>query len=57
MRSSFVGLSVGLVMGGGTDLFAARGNFQSWLDPFIILTALTGALAGVIWDYFLPAQP
>jgi multidrug efflux pump subunit AcrB len=24
-------------------------NFQSWLDPFIILTALTGALAGVIW--------
>ena len=25
-------------------------NFQSWLDPFIILTALTGALAGVIWS-------
>src|SRR5438445_8098052 len=24
-------------------------NFQSWLDPFIILTALTGALAGVVW--------
>ena len=24
-------------------------NFQSWLDPFIILTALIGALAGVIW--------
>ena len=24
-------------------------NFQSWLDPFIIITALTGALAGVIW--------
>jgi multidrug efflux pump subunit AcrB len=24
-------------------------NFQSWLDPFIILTALSGALAGVIW--------
>jgi multidrug efflux pump subunit AcrB len=28
-------------------------NFQSWLDPFIILTALTGALAGVIWGLFL----
>src|SRR5450759_2342369 len=28
-------------------------NFQSWLDPFIILTALTGALAGVIWGLYL----
>src|SRR5262249_58224140 len=24
-------------------------NFQSWLDPFIILTALPGALAGILW--------
>src|SRR5258707_11427372 len=31
-----------------TTLFRSV-NFQSWLDPFIILTALTGALAGVIW--------
>ena len=30
-------------------------NFQSWLDPFIILTALTGALAGVVWGLFLTA--
>jgi multidrug efflux pump subunit AcrB len=30
-------------------------NFQSWLDPFIILTALTGALAGVIWGLYLTA--
>jgi len=28
-------------------------NFQSWLDPFIIITALPGALAGVIWALFL----
>ena len=28
-------------------------NFQSWLDPFIILTALTGALAGVIWGLYV----
>jgi multidrug efflux pump subunit AcrB len=28
-------------------------NFQSWLDPFIIITALPGALAGVIWGLFL----
>src|SRR2546427_10586243 len=27
--------------------------FQSWFDPFIILTALSGALAGVIWGLFL----
>jgi multidrug efflux pump subunit AcrB len=28
-------------------------NFQNWLDPFIIITALPGALAGVIWGLFL----
>jgi multidrug efflux pump subunit AcrB len=28
-------------------------NFQSWLDPFIIITALPGALAGIIWALFL----
>jgi len=28
-------------------------NFQSWLDPFIIITALPGALAGVMWALFL----
>jgi multidrug efflux pump subunit AcrB len=27
-------------------------NFQSWLDPFIIITALTGALAGIVWMLF-----
>jgi CzcA family heavy metal efflux pump len=28
-------------------------NFQSWLDPFIIITALPGALAGIIWTLFM----
>src|SRR5207245_2941869 len=28
-------------------------NFQSWLDPFIILTALPGAMAGVLWMLYL----
>ena len=28
-------------------------NFQSWLDPFIILMALPGALAGIVWILFL----
>ncbi len=28
-------------------------NFQSWMDPFIIITALPGALAGIVWSLFL----
>ncbi len=28
-------------------------NFQSWLDPFIIITALPGTLAGIVWSLFL----
>ena len=28
-------------------------NFQSWLDPFIILTALPGAMAGILWMLFV----
>src|SRR4029077_19531441 len=28
-------------------------NFQSWLDPFLILTALPGALAGIVWMLFV----
>ncbi len=53
MRSSFVGLGVGLVMAVALIYLLLVVNFQSWLDPFIILTALTGALAGVIWGLFL----
>jgi len=32
-------------------------NFQSWVDPFIILMALPGALAGILWMLFLTATP
>jgi multidrug efflux pump subunit AcrB len=53
MRSSFLGLSVGLVMAVALVYLLLVVNFQSWLDPFIILTALTGALAGVIWGLFI----
>jgi multidrug efflux pump subunit AcrB len=28
-------------------------NFQSWLDPFIIITALPGAFVGIVWSLFL----
>ena len=53
MRSSFLGLSVGLLMAVALIYLLLVVNFQSWLDPFIILTAVTGALAGVIWGLFL----
>ena len=53
MRSSYIGLGVGLVMAIVLIYFLLVVNFQSWLDPFIIITALPGALAGVIWGLFL----
>ncbi len=53
MRSSFLGLNIGLVMAIALVYLLLVVNFQSWLDPFIILTALTGALAGVIWGLYL----
>jgi multidrug efflux pump subunit AcrB len=53
MRSSYQGLGVGLVMAIVLIYFLLVVNFQSWLDPFIIITALPGALAGVVWALFL----
>jgi multidrug efflux pump subunit AcrB len=49
MNTSFIGLAIGMVMAIALIYLLLVVNFQSWLDPFIILTALTGALAGVIW--------
>jgi multidrug efflux pump subunit AcrB len=53
MVTSYIGLGVGLVMAIVLIYFLLVVNFQSWLDPFIIITALPGALAGVIWGLFL----
>src|SRR5262245_56069791 len=53
MSSSFVGLSVGLVMSIVLIYLLIVVNFQSWLDPFIIITALPGALAGIVWMLLL----
>jgi len=53
MRSSFIGLLIGLVMAMVLIYLLLVVNFQSWLDPFIIITALPGALAGVIWALYL----
>jgi CzcA family heavy metal efflux pump len=53
MRSSFVGLGIGLVMSIVLVYLLIVVNFQSWLDPFIIITALPGALAGIVWILLL----
>jgi multidrug efflux pump subunit AcrB len=53
MRSSYIGLGVGLIMAIILIYFLLVINFQSWLDPFIIITALPAALAGVVWGLFL----
>jgi CzcA family heavy metal efflux pump len=53
MQSSFIGLGVGLVAAIVLVYFLIVVNFQSWLDPFIIITALPGALAGICWMLLL----
>jgi multidrug efflux pump subunit AcrB len=53
MNSSYLGLGLGLVMAIILIYFLLVVNFQSWLDPFIIITALPCALAGVVWGLFL----
>jgi multidrug efflux pump subunit AcrB len=49
MNSLFAGLAFGLIFAVLLVYFLMVVNFQSWLDPFIILTALPGALAGILW--------
>jgi len=53
MVSSFIGLGIGLVCAIVLVYFLIVVNFQSWLDPFIIITALPGALAGICWMLLL----
>ncbi|MDB4998211.1 MAG: Cobalt-zinc-cadmium resistance protein CzcA [Myxococcaceae bacterium] len=53
MESSFRGLGFGLLFAIVFVYLLMVVNFQSWLDPFIILMALPGALAGIAWMLFL----
>ncbi|HSS01974.1 MAG TPA: efflux RND transporter permease subunit [Kofleriaceae bacterium] len=53
MESSFNGLRSGLAFAVLLVYLLMVVNFQSWLDPFIILMALPGALAGIVWILFL----
>jgi CzcA family heavy metal efflux pump len=53
MRSSFIGLGLGLIGAISLVYLLIVINFQSWLDPFIIIAALPGALAGICWFLLL----
>jgi multidrug efflux pump subunit AcrB len=53
MRSSFVGLGFGILFAIVLVYLLMTVNFQSWLDPFIILWALPGALCGILWMLFV----
>jgi multidrug efflux pump subunit AcrB len=49
MNSSFVRLGLGMLFAILLVYMLMVVNFQSWLDPFIILTALPGSLGGIVW--------
>ncbi|MBW6529064.1 efflux RND transporter permease subunit [Sphingomonas sp. RHCKR7] len=53
MNSAFSGLGYGLLGAIVLIYLLIVVNFQSWLDPFVIITALPGALAGIIWMLFV----
>jgi CzcA family heavy metal efflux pump len=53
MRASFIGLGAGLAGAILLVYLLIVINFQSWLDPFIIIAALPGALAGICWFLLL----
>jgi multidrug efflux pump subunit AcrB len=53
MNSSFIGLGAGILFAIILVYFLMVVNFQSWTDPFIIITALPGALCGIIWILFV----
>ncbi len=53
MNSAFVRLGIGLIFAAVLVYMLMVVNFQSFLYPFIIITALPGAMCGVVWLLFL----
>ncbi len=53
MQASFIGLLLGLAFSILLVYLLIVVNFQSWLDPFVILMALPAALAGIVWMLFV----
>ena len=52
MNTAFSGLALGLIGAVVLIYLLIVVNFQSWLDPFVIITALPAALAGIVWMLF-----
>ena len=57
MQSSFFRLGLGMIFAVVLVYLLMTVNFQSWVDPFIILTALPGAMAGILWMLFVTRTP
>jgi multidrug efflux pump subunit AcrB len=53
LHEAFSGLSLGLLGAVVLIYLLIVVNFQSWIDPFVIITALPAALAGIVWMLFL----
>jgi multidrug efflux pump subunit AcrB len=53
MAKSYIGLLAGLAFSILLVYFLIVVNFQSWLDPFLIISALPAAIAGIVWFLFL----
>jgi multidrug efflux pump subunit AcrB len=53
MRTSFTGLGLGILFAILLVYLVLVVNFQSWVDPLIIIMALPGALAGIVWMLFV----
>jgi len=53
MIKSYIGLLAGLAFSILLVYFLIVVNFQSWLDPFLIISALPAAIAGIVWFLFL----
>jgi CzcA family heavy metal efflux pump len=57
MNTAFSGLFFGLLGAIVLIYLLIVVNFQSWIDPFVIITALPGAIAGIIWMLFITGTP
>ncbi|HEY6516381.1 MAG TPA: efflux RND transporter permease subunit [Steroidobacteraceae bacterium] len=57
MQSAFHQLFIGLASAIVLIYLVIVVNFQSWTDPFIIISALPGALAGIVWMLFMSGTP
>ncbi|PZU50624.1 MAG: RND transporter [Sphingomonas sp.] len=53
MQTAFIGLGLGIAAAVILIYLLIVVNFQSWLDPFVIISALPAALAGIVWMLFI----